>query len=114
MRPILAKFRPTTDEPLQIIPDHIVAIQGSVLVNPSEAHDHISLPDIDWTSVAAINPHKALSWAEGHTFAGKFLSLTVVKHNGAHVKRGLEAESVICKKVNTEISHKLDGTVPSD
>ena len=108
------KFKLTTDEPLQITPDQR-GEQGSVLVTPSDVQDHIVLESIDSISVAAINPHKALSWYEGHvstTTDGRALENTVVRHNGAHVIRGFVPVLVIAKVANVVISHKLDGTVP--
>ena len=88
-----------TVAPLQVIPSQ-TGEQGLVFVNPSEVQDHIVWVDIDWTFVAAINPHNASSWVEGHvstTVIGRTLSVIVVKHNGAHDNNGLEAESEMCK-----------------
>ena len=99
VRPIDSKSSFTTEDPLQVIPDQR-GEQGSVLVTPSVVQDHIVLEEIDCTLVAATSPHKASSCAEGHisrTVAGRSLSVTVVKHKGAHVTNGLEPESVICK-----------------
>ena len=89
---------------------------GFVLVIPYIVQDHIVLPGLDSIFVAAIKPHRASSWVEGHvssTVAGRDLSVTVVKHKGAHVINGLEAELDMYKTVNPEISHKLDGTMPT-
>ena len=106
------KSKYTTDEPLQAIPDHTVDTHGSVSVSPSVVQDHIVWVEIDSTLVAAMKPHRALSWGDGHTSDGSVRSVTVVKHKGAHVNNGLVAESERCKWVNVPIAHKLDGTVP--
>ena len=114
MNPTLPNAKLIIDEPLQLIPGHR-GEQGSALVTPSELQDHSVWVEIDSIFVAAIKPHTASSWDEGHvstTVAGRFLSVTVVKHKGAHVTNGLEPESQMCKLVNTVILHKLDGTVP--
>ena len=100
------------DEPLQVTPDHTGDPHGSVVVKPSLVQVHIVCVEIDWTLVAAINAQIPSSWAEGHIEDGRILSVTVVKHKGAHVTNGLPLSSVICKYVKTEMPHKLDGTVP--
>ena len=84
---------PTADKPLQLTPDQ-TGEQGSVAVSPSDLHDHMVLEAINSILVAAINPHKALSWEVGqlpNTLSGRVLEATVVKHNGAHVINGFVA-----------------------
>ena len=84
-------------------------------MSPVELQDHIVLDAMDAILVAAINPHRALSWGEGHVSSkvdGSVLVVTDVKHKGAHVIRGLDPPLVICRRVNTAIPHKADGTVP--
>ena len=101
----------TIDDPVQLTPVQLLE-QGSVLVIPSVVQDHTVWEEIFSTLVAAINPHRASSWAVGHMLAGRVMSAIVVKQKGVHVNNGLEPESVTCKNVNVPISHKLDGTVP--
>ena len=113
--PTLAKERLIIVNPLQLIPDH-VALQGSVLVSPSEVQDHIVLPRIDSIFVAAIKLHIASSWKEGHVsniVEGRTLEFTDVRHNGAQVIRGFPPP-VIYIRFNVPISHKLNGTVPKE
>ena len=109
--PTDCKFKLTTDEPLQVIPDHTEE-QGSVLVNPLLVHDHIVFDDIDSILVAAINPHKASSWGVVQIVEGRCLTFTDVKHNGVHITDGFEVLLAMCKVVIVVTAHKLNGIDP--
>jgi len=63
-----------------------------------------------------MKPHKPSSWKLGHcdiTVDGKYLVVTVVKHNGAHVIPVFVLPEVTSKYVNPEIEHIDDGIVPN-
>ena len=101
---------PEHDRPL-----HPYPLQGFDVVTPSTLQDHSLKSEILWICVAAMKPHKALSWKEGQIsfiVDGRNLWFTVVKHKGAQVINGLELPEDISIYCKLSILHKLEGTVP--
>ena len=102
-----------TELPLQYMPYH--PTHGFDVVVPLTLHDQLLNLEILWIFVAAIKPHKATSWNEGHlsnSVDGRILWVTVVKHKGAQVINGFESPEDISIYCKVWILHKLEGTKP--